>query len=107
MKEKLIHGFTHGFSINSSFSRSELNFPRNYNSARENPVVVQSRIEKELKLGRIKGPFKNAPFLNFVCSPLGLVPKKEPNSFRLFHDLSYLNGNSVNSGISPEFSAVQ
>ncbi|VDI64974.1 Hypothetical predicted protein [Mytilus galloprovincialis] len=94
-------------TINDELWRSELNFPRNHNSVRENPVVVQSRIEKELKLGRIKGPFKNAPFSNFICSPLGLVPKKEPNSFRSIHDLSYPKGNSVNSGISPEFSAVQ
>lgn len=109
LKDKLIHGFSFGFSINSCFSTS-LNkkiFPPNHKSARENYHVVQSKLNKEIEAGRVKGPFTKPPFPLFVCSPLGLVPKKEPNSYRLIHDLSYPKGDSVNSGISPEFSAVQ
>ena len=34
------------------------------------------------------------------CSPLGLVPKKEPAEFRMIHHLSYL-GDSINDQIDP------
>ncbi|XP_063425335.1 uncharacterized protein LOC134708617 [Mytilus trossulus] len=109
LKDKLIHGFSFGFSINSCFSTSLTKkiFPPNHKSARENYHVVQSKLNKEIEAGRVKGPFTKPPFPLFVCSPLGLVPKKETNSYRLIHDLSYPKGDSVNSGISPEFSAVQ
>ena len=30
------------------------------------------------------------------CSPLGLVPKKQPGEYRLIHHLSYPNGASIN-----------
>ena len=40
-------------------------------------------------------------------SPLGVVPKKTPGEFRLIHHLSYPTGNSVNDGISAEFSSVR
>ncbi|KAM4016896.1 uncharacterized protein ACNLHF_003047 [Anomaloglossus baeobatrachus] len=52
------------------------------------------------------GPFQDPPFSNLRISPLGVVPKKEPNKFRLIHHLSYPAGLSVNDGISPELSAV-
>ena len=41
-----------------------------------------------------------------ICSPLGIIPKQEKDSFRLIHDLSYPSGNSVNSYISAEFTTV-
>jgi hypothetical protein len=55
----------------------------------------------------VAGPFKNIPFDNFICSPLGLVPKSLPGKFRLIHDLSYPKGNSVNLLIPPENSQVK
>ena len=53
-----------------------------------------------IQKGRVKGPF------DCMCSPLGLVPKKEEGSFRLIHDLSFPKGDSVNSFIPPIFSSV-
>jgi hypothetical protein len=58
---------------------------------------------------RVAGPFDAPPFDNFVVSPLGLVPKKESNKFRLIHDLSYPKLGetpSVNDGISPDDAAI-
>ena len=92
LRDKLVKGFTEGFSINSSFTSQNEIFPPNHRSARENSQIVQMKLNKEKELGRIKGHFLNPPFKNFVCSPLGLVPKKEPNSFRVIHDLSYPKG---------------
>jgi hypothetical protein len=58
----------------------------------DNPVAVSNKLAKELALKRMAGPFKLPPFKDFVVSPLGLVPKKEPGEFRLIHDLSFPRG---------------
>ena len=64
-------------------------------------------MEKELKASRIAGPFSEPPFLNLVCSSLGVCPKKKPGTFRLIHHLSYPEGISVNDGISDNDSSVE
>ena len=106
LKEHLISGFTYGFRINSSFSKQESGFPKNHKSARDNIDIVNSKLTKEISMGRIKGPFLKPPFTNFISSPLGLVPKKEIGQYRLIHDLSYPKGDSVNSHIPEEFTSV-
>lgn len=52
------------------------------------------------------GPFVSPPFKNVHVSPLGLVPKKEPNSYRLIHHLSYPKGSSLNDEIDNSLSSV-
>ena len=63
-------------------------------------------IDKELALGQIAGPFEQPPFTNFTVSPLGMVPKKESNKYRMIHDLSSLKHASLNSLISSEDASV-
>ena len=46
------------------------------------------------------------PFPNIQVSPLGLVPKKAPGEFRLIHHLSFPEGDSINSNIPKEMTAV-
>ena len=75
-------------------------------SARQNPAVVDAKIQQELAAGRLAGPFDVPPFSPFRVSPLGVVPKKTPGDFRLIHHLSYPNGHSVNDGIDQEFASV-
>ncbi|XP_062591615.1 uncharacterized protein LOC134253122 [Saccostrea cucullata] len=70
-------------------------------------MVVNEKLNKELGLNRISGPHVLKPFDNFICSPLGLVPKKLPGEFRIIHDLSFPEGNSVNEHISRENAVVQ
>lgn len=65
--------------------------------------VVRDKILKELQAGRFEGPFYSPPFVNFRILPLCIVPKKEPNSFRLIHHLS---GDSLNDHISEAMSTV-
>lgn len=62
-------------------------------------MVVRKKLDKELGLHRISGPYTSKPFDNFICSPLGLVPKKSQGEFRIIHDLSFPEGNSVNEHI--------
>ena len=102
----MVHGFKFGFKLNSSLIQTDKIFPKNHKSARENPDIVNKKISKEILKGRLRGPFKDPPFENFICSPLGLVPKKEEGSFRLIHDLSFPKGDSVNSWTPIEFTSV-
>ena len=53
------------------------------------------------------GPFHAPPFPSFRTSPIGIIPKKTPNEFRLIHHLSYPKGSSVNDFIPEESSSVQ
>lgn len=76
-------------------------------SANDLPNIVTDKLHKEIEAGRVAGPFSAPPFDNFVVSPLGIVPKKAPNEFRLIQHLSYPHENSVNSGIPVDFSSVR
>lgn len=70
------------------------------------PEVVNNKIQKELSAGRIQGPFLIPPYKEYVVSPIGLQPKKQPGEFRVIHHLSYPHGRSINSGIPCELSSV-
>ena len=78
---------------------------KNLLSVSQNIVETKRKIEKEIALKRVAGPFISKPMNNLHLSPLGLVPKRD-GKFRLIHNLSYPEGNSVNDGIPPEFSKV-
>ena len=101
----LVDGFSQGFRLNCSCSPSTM-LSHNLQSAQQHPEVVTQKLMKELDAERIAGPFEAPPFNNFVCSPLGVCPKKKPGSFRLIHHLSYPEGKSVNDGISGFDSSV-
>ena len=101
----MVTGFTFGFRIGFLGERRAAESP-NLKSALQQPLIVQSKLRKECEAGRIVGPFLSPPFQNFVCSPLGIVPKKDPSEFRLIHHLSYPDGSSVNDHIPHERSSV-
>ena len=106
LSEFLVKGFSEGFKVGADFSGQSVVICKNHTSAIENPDIVTRKIQKELSKGRYKGPFSSVPFKDFVCSPLGLVAKKEPGQFRLIHDLSFPRGDSINSSIDKSFSSV-
>ena len=41
-----------------------------------------------------------------VISPIGVIPKKQPGTFRMIHHRSYPRGLSINHGISKEHTSV-
>lgn len=98
-------GFRDGFRIPCSGS-GPVKFVKNLVSVQLRPGVVSEKLAKEVQLGRMAGPFSYPPLDDLRVSPLGLVPKKEPNKFRLIHHLSYPEGCSVNHGIDPELCKV-
>ena len=94
LKQFLVDGFRFGFRIHFVGERFSSESP-NLKSALDQPVVTHAKLRKECDAGRIVGPFTAPPFPNFRCSPLGIVPKKDPSEFRLIHHLSYPKGSSV------------
>jgi hypothetical protein len=45
-------------------------------SVLENPHIALEKVENEIQLGRIAGPFQYSPISNLKCSPIGVIPKK-------------------------------
>ena len=101
----MFNGFSVGFRIPSGAAPSP-NSIQNLKSILEHPEAAKKKVESELGLGRFAGPFAAPPLKDFVCSPIGVVPKKEPGSFRLIHHLSFPHGSSVNDGIDRDLCKV-
>ena len=76
-------------------------------SALDNPEVVDAKLQKELEVYRLAGPFQSFPLSPFWISPLGLVPKKIQGEFRLIHHFSFPTGFSANDGISSDHTSVK
>jgi hypothetical protein len=58
------------------------------------------KINKEIDLGRIAGPFTEKPISNLRLNPVGVVPKSN-GGWRLISHLSSPLGESVNDFIDP------
>lgn len=102
----LKEGFSHGFKLGYEGKRAPRNSD-NLKSVERDPPTVSQKLEKEIKLGRMAGPFTQPPFNNLIISPIGLVPKAETGKFRLIHHLSHPEGESINDGINREVCAVK
>ena len=103
----LLNGFENGFSLMYD-GPHEPSDSKNLKSALCHSSVVQEKIDKEVKLGRVDGPFKGRPLPSLRVSPIGLVPKKsDQKDFRLIHHLSYPKGQSLNDYIDPAKCSVQ
>lgn len=81
-------GFSEGFYV-PQFEGDGCLFSDNLQPVNFNLDVVRSKLAGEVREGRMAGPFSSPSFNSFQVSPLGLVPKKKPNSFRLIHHLSH------------------
>lgn len=103
----LLDGFSYGFKIPYTGSRTP-RFSNNHKSAKLRPDIVSQKLQKEVALGRVAGPFSSPPFDGHVIvSPIGLAPKKSASDFRLIFDLSYPRQSSINEGIDPDLCRVQ
>ena len=100
----LREGFTNGFRLQYTGNtfRSDV---KNLKSADLHLNELKDKLLKEVKLGRIIGPFDEPPLDNFKVSPVGLVPKSD-GGWRLITHLSYPYGDSVNDGIDDKLCSV-
>ena len=73
---------------------------RTHRGALNFPDMVCDYLAKELRLGRVAGPFHQLPFPDgYVLSPLNTVAKRDSDERRVILDLSWPCGSSVNDGI--------
>ena len=107
LRNGLVSGFRNGFDIGF---RGQVNSDSKVNNLRSTNglySVVTEALEKEVQAGRIAGPFSAPPFGSFQLNPIGMVPKKEKNKYRMIFDLSYPPGSAINDSIDDSFARVQ
>ncbi len=71
----------------------------NHDSVLRHADIVTDKLHQESAAGHMAGPYSLPPLSDFQVSPLALVEKKAKGSFRLIHNLSYPEGESVNEQI--------
>ena len=80
----------------------------NSSLVKQNPEVALELINKEVNLGRVKGPFTLPPFDAMHISPLNIREKSTPGKFCLLRNLSYpYDATSVNGSIPIECKKVK
>ena len=99
-------GFEKGFKLSYHGERSARE-SKNLKSVENDANAARVKLGKEIKMGRIAGPFKERPIHNLIVSPIGLIPKAEAGKFRLIQHLSHPHGNSINDGIDKAACTVQ
>ena len=103
----ILEGIKYGFQIGIDATRSFKPASQNMASAKANPQVIESYLEKEVASGNVLGPFspESAPLAHI--NRFGVIPKKyQPGKWRLITDLSYPEGQSVNDAIDPELCSM-
>ena len=98
LRQYLIDGFRFGFRINFVGERA-VSECSSLKSALSHPDITATKIRKECNAGRLVGPSTTPQFRNFRTSPVGLIPKKDSNEYRLIHHLSFAEGSLVNDFI--------
>lgn len=101
---ELYNGFSEGFLLQYTGPRKHIS-SKNLLSAEQFKIETLRKLDKEIELGRILGPFSKLPISTLRISPIGLIEKPD-GGWRLISNLSYPEGNSVNAYIKPEFCKV-
>lgn len=104
--EFLYEGFKYGFPLGYKGPQLRQTKANNLKLRVGDHIDLWNKVMKEVENKRYSGPWENPPFDNYIQSPIGLVPKQEPGQTRLITHLSHPVGDSVNSHIDKEDSAV-
>ena len=98
---EVVIGFRQGFKL-KYHGPHQGQIHHNLRSAFQHPKLLQQHLDKEVKLNRMLGPFVQKLLQNLICSPVGMVPKKNSDKMQMITHLSYLHGNSINSFMDPQ-----
>ena len=101
----LLLGFIEGFRLNYTGPRIS-SFASNLISAEVHKTETNLKLQKEVHLGRMLGPFSKIPISTLRISPIGVVAKND-GGWRLITHLSYPLNWSVNDFIDPEICKVK
>ena len=103
-KDFVIDGFSQGFDL--GYEGDQLSQRCNNNlSVNMNIEAAMQKVQKEVALKRIAGPFEAPPLEHFKCSPLSLREKSTPGQFRLLHNLSYPHDDTAVNANIPDHKA--
>ena len=100
---RLLHGIEH--SANIGFEGEKMNMVLgNWKLALDHPEAIEEYLANEVAVGCKAGPFTQPSFPDFVRSPTAIVTKKHllPVKYRIIHDLSWLQQDSINDHIDPD-----
>ena len=86
--EFVLNGFTEGFDIGYKGTTLRSDTANNIPFTVGDKYDLWSKLMKEVKLKRVAGPFEEIPYLNYMQSPIELVPKAGQKTRLIFH-LSY------------------
>ena len=75
--------------------------PNNLKSAYQFKDKLWASLMKEVCLGRMIGPFASQPITPLICSPVGMVERKNSSDMHQVTHLSYPKGSSINAFIHP------
>ena len=83
----LVQGYKKGFNIGYQGPLMRQNTAKNipFKPGVDNKIDMWNKLMKEVKEGRLAGPFNQIPFSNFIQSPIGLVPKSGGKTRLIFH----------------------
>ena len=101
---ELLEGFSNGFRLKYTGPRIHT-FSKNLLSAEQHKNEMLLKLQNEVKLGWILGPFKNMPISTLQISPIGLGPKPDRN-WRLITNLSHPPNKGIHSYIDHDFCKV-
>ena len=104
--DSLIHILRFGAHIGYTGPRRPC-ISRNLISASQHSDIVSDNLSKEVKLGRVAGPFLSPPLPDLQCHPVGIVPKKHSSERRTIYHLSYPKGESINDHIPKDLYSFQ
>ena len=104
----VLNGLRHGFRLGFQQHHTLKPAKRNKDSAINNPQVIDSYLENEVRRQRVAGPYDSPPIPDLQISSFGVIPKRgQPGKWRLIVDLSSPRGLSVNDGIDREEFTLQ
>ena len=75
--------------------------PNNLKSAYQCRDKLWESLMKEVHLGQMIGPFAAQPITPLICSPVGMVEKKNSTDMHRVTHLSYPKVSSINAFIDP------